>query len=236
MLLLELLLGLIRFLLGAALFSFMNVVAWRLPRGMDPLKGRSVCPQCGHTLGAPDLVPVFSWLFLRGRCRHCGAHIPARYLLVELLGGVLALGCTWRYGAAYALPGGLFGMSWAALLALAVCGAVSVLLSPADWLPHIIGALCVSVPMFLLCLVIDGAFGGGDIKLMAAAGLFLGWQNTLLAMFFGIVFGGMYGIYLLAAKKAGKKDHFAFGPFLCAGIVIAMLFGGPVLEWYCAFL
>ena len=81
-----------------------------------------------------------------------------------------------------------------------------------------------------------GAFGGGDIKLMAAAGLFLGWQNTLLAMFFGIVFGGIYGIYLLAAKKAGKKDHFAFGPFLCAGIVIAMLFGGPVLEWYCAFL
>lgn len=263
MLLLELLLGLIRFLLGAALFSFMNVVAWRLPRGMDPLKGRSVCPQCGHTLGAPDLVPVFSWLFLRGRCRHCGAHIPARYLLVEFLGGVLALGCTWRYGAAYALPGGLFGMSWAALLALAVCGillsvslidaetqtipdrlnlalavcgAVSVLLSPADWLPHIIGGLCVSVPMFLLCLVIDGAFGGGDIKLMAAAGLFLGWQNTLLAMFFGIVFGGIYGIYLLAAKKAGKKDHFAFGPFLCAGIVIAMLFGGPVLEWYCAFL
>ena len=70
----------------------------------------------------------------------------------------------------------------------------------------------------------------------AAAGLFLGWQNTLLAMFFGIVFGGVYGIYLLAAKKAGKKDHFAFGPFLCAGIVIAMLFGGPVLEWYCAFL
>ena len=169
MLLLELLLGLIRFLLGAALFSFMNVVAWRLPRGMDPLKGRSVCPQCGHTLGAPDLVPVFSWLFLRGRCRHCGAHIPARYLLVELLGGVLALGCTWRYGAAYALPGGLFGMSWAALLALAVCGALSVLLSPAAWLPHVIGALCVSVPMFLLCLVIDGAFGGGDIKLMAAA-------------------------------------------------------------------
>ena len=231
MLLLELLLGLIRFLLGAALFSFMNVVAWRLPRGMDPLKGRSVCPQCGHTLGAPDLVPVFSWFFLRGRCRHCGAHIPARYLLVELLGGVLALGCTWRYGAAYALPGGLFGMSWAALLALAVCGillsvslidaetqtipdrlnlalavcgAVSVLLSPADWLPHVIGALCVSVPMFLLCLVIDGAFGGGDIKLMAAAGLFLGWQNTLLAMFFGRPFLAAIGLSDAALSIGGS--------------------------------
>ena len=84
MLLFECLLGLIRFLLGAALFSFMNVVAWRLPRNMDPLKGRSICPRCGRTLDAPDLVPVFSWLFLRGRCRHCGAPIPARYLLCLL--------------------------------------------------------------------------------------------------------------------------------------------------------
>ena len=91
MLLVEGLLGLIAFLLGAALFSFMNVVAWRLPRNMDPLKGRSICPRCGRTLDAPDLVPVFSWLFLRGRCRHCRAPIPVRYLLVELLGGVLAL-------------------------------------------------------------------------------------------------------------------------------------------------
>ncbi len=100
MLLLECLLGLIRFLLGAALFSFMNVVAWRLPRDMDPLKGRSICPQCGHTLEAPDLVPVFSWLFLRGRCRHCGAPIPVRYFLVEVLGGALALGCTFFGGTA----------------------------------------------------------------------------------------------------------------------------------------
>ena len=263
MLLLECLLDLIRFLLGAALFSFMNVVAWRLPRGMDPLQGRSHCPQCGHTLGAPDLVPVFSWLLLRGRCRHCGARIPVRYFLVEVLGGVLALGCTRRFGTALSLTQGLFGMSWAALtalavcgillsvalidaetqlvpdrlnLALAVCGVVGTLLSPAGWLPHLIGAFCVSVPMLLLCLAIDGAFGGGDIKLMAAAGLFLGWQNTLLAMFLGILGGGLYGIWLLAAKRADKKDHFAFGPFLCAGIVIAMLFGEPILQWYCAFL
>lgn len=263
MLLLEILLGLIRFLLGAALFSFMNVVAWRLPRGMDPLRGRSICPQCGAVLGAQDLVPVFSWVFLRGRCRRCGAPIPVRYLCVEVLGGLLALGCTWRYGAALALPGGLFGMSWEALLALCVCGillsialidaetqtipdrlnlalgvcgVLSVLLAPAQWPSHLIGALCVSVPMFLLCLVIDGAFGGGDIKLMAAAGLFLGWQHTLLAMFFGILGGGLYGMYLLAAKKADKKDHFAFGPFLCVGIGLAMLFGTPVLDWYCRFL
>ena len=126
MLLLELLLGLIRFLLGAALFSFMNVVAWRLPRGMDPLKGRSVCPQCGHTLGAPDLVPVFSWLFLRGRCRHCGAHIPARYLLVELLGGVLAL-CVDTAAKALGVPRNLENQLVTLALSAGICALCAVL-------------------------------------------------------------------------------------------------------------
>lgn len=236
MLLLECLLGLIRFLLGAALFSFMNVVAWRLPRNMDPLKGRSICPRCGRTLDAPDLVPVFSWLFLRGRCRHCGAHIPARYLLVEVLGGVLALAVCGILLSIALIDAETQTIPDRLNFALAVCGVAGTALSPAGWRGHIIGAVCVSVPMFLLCLAIDGAFGGGDIKLMAAAGLFLGWQNTLLAMFFGILGGGVYGMYLLAAKKADKKDHFAFGPFLCAGIVLAMLFGEPVLGWYCQFL
>ena len=237
MLPLEIALGFIRFMLGAAVFSFMNVVAWRLPRGKDPLKGRSFCPQCGAALDAADLTPVFSWLVLRGRCRHCGAHIPVRYLLVEVLGGVLALGCTWRYGAALGLPDGLFGMSWAALLALAVCGillGVALIDAETQIIPDRLN-LALAV-LGVLCLLIPGAFGGGDIKLMAAAGLFLGWQQTLLAMFFGILGGGFYGMYLLAAKKADKKDHFAFGPFLCVGIVLAILFGDPVLEWYCQFL
>ena len=236
MLLLECLLGLIRFLLGAALFSFMNVVAWRLPRNMDPLKGRSICPRCGRTLDAPDLVPVFSWLFLRGRCRHCGAPIPARYLLVEVLGGVLALAVCGILLSIALIDAETQTIPDRLNFALAICGVAGTALSPAGWRGHIIGAVCVSVPMFLLCLAIDGAFGGGDIKLMAAAGLFLGWQNTLLAMFFGILGGGVYGMYLLAAKKADKKDHFAFGPFLCVGIVLAMLFGEPVLGWYCQFL
>ena len=263
MLLAECLLGGICFLLGAALFSFMNVVAWRLPRGKNSLTGRSFCPSCGATLTAADLVPVFSWLCLRGRCRHCGARIPVRYLLVELLGGALALGCRWRFGAAYTLADGLFGMRWQGLAALALCGVllsislidaetqtipdrlnlavgvlavVHLLLRPAGWGQSLIGAVCISVPMLILCLIIPGAFGGGDIKLMAAAGLYLGWPHTLLAAFFAILGGGGYGMYLLAARKADKKDHFAFGPFLCVGIVLALLFGDPVLAWYCRFL
>ena len=122
LLLIEALLWGIRFMLGAALFSFMNVVAWRLPQGKSPLTGRSFCPSCGEALQARDLVPVFSWLALRGRCRRCGAKIAVRYLLAELLGGALAVGCTLRFGAGLTLREGLFGMSWLALAALLACG------------------------------------------------------------------------------------------------------------------
>ena len=103
LLLIEALLWGIRFMLGAALLSFMNVVAWRLPQGKSPLTGRSFCPSCGEALQARDLVPVFSWLFLRGRCRRCGAKIAVRYLLAEPLGGALAVGCTLRFGAGLTL-------------------------------------------------------------------------------------------------------------------------------------
>jgi len=87
------------FFFGASLFSFLNVVAWRLPRGRSFVAGRSACPACGHTLGFFDLVPVLSWLFLRGRCRYCGARVSPRYLLMELLGGALALLCAALLGA-----------------------------------------------------------------------------------------------------------------------------------------
>jgi leader peptidase (prepilin peptidase)/N-methyltransferase len=80
------------------------------------------------------------------------------------------------------------------------------------------------------------AFGFGDIKLMAAAGFFLGWQHTLVALFLGILIGGVYGIYLLATRKKGGEEHFAFGPALCAGIGIAMFAADPILNWYLGFM
>ena len=92
-------------------------------------------------------------------------------------------------------------------------------------LARLAGALCVSVPMLVLAVLIPGAFGGGDIKLMAACGLFLGWKITLVSTALAILFGGIYGCYLLAAKKADRKAHFAFGPFLCIGMAIGLLYG-----------
>ena len=160
------------------------------------MTGRSFCPQCGAALTAGDLVPVFSWLFLRGRCRHCRAPIPVRYLLVELLGGVLALGCRWRFGTAYTLGEGLFGMRWQGLLALALCGVLlsialidaetqlipnrlnaavavlavlNLLLFPARWAGALIGMVCISVPMLLLGIALWGVGMGAQESILKAA-------------------------------------------------------------------
>ncbi len=99
-------------------------------------------------------------------------------------------------------------------------------------LEHLIGGLCVSLPMLLLILAIPGSFGGGDMKLSAAVGLFLGWKLTVTGFLLGLLFGGLYGIYLLASKKKGKKEHFSFGPFLCTGYMLAVLCGMDIIGAY----
>lgn len=95
---------------------------------------------------------------------------------------------------------------------------------------RLIGAFCISVPFLLITFLVPGSFGGGDIKLMAACGLFLGWKLTLVSTFLAILLGSVYGIYLLAAKKADRKAHFAFGPFLCAGMEIGLLWGQKLIQ------
>jgi len=121
---------------------------------------------------------------------------------------------------------------------IAVLGLLALLIGPTSQLPwydHLIGAVAISVPMFLLAFIIVGSFGLGDVKLMAAAGLFLGWQLVLVAAFIGVVIGGTYGIYLLATRKKGRKEHFAFGPALCAGIALSIFLGHHIITWYGSF-
>jgi len=118
-------------------------------------------------------------------------------------------------------------------IAVAVCGVLSIWIGPAMPLrEHLIGLAVVSVPLFVISLFVAGAFGFGDVLLMAAAGLFLGWKQALVALFIGVVIGGAYGVFLLASKRKGGKEHFAFGPALCVGIGAAMFFGRDLIAWY----
>lgn len=246
--------GVILFALGVCIFSFLNVMIYRIPRKMNFVKGRSLCPSCGHTLRAADLVPIVSYLFLGGKCRYCGQRIGVRDTLIELLGGILALVCAWHYRAQPAAAATAFVFfctltvtafldmdtmeiedgCWIAALVLAV---VSYFTMPGvSVVSRLIGMVCVSVPMLLLTIIIPGAFGGGDIKLMAACGAFLGWRLVLVSMALAILLGGIWGIYLLAAKKKSRKDHFAFGPFLCMGMLFGLLYGEKLIDWYIHFL
>lgn len=242
--------GFIIFMAGASVFSFINVVAWRIPEKMDFIKGRSQCPKCGHTLKAADLIPVLSYIGLGGRCRYCRAPIKPRYLAVELLGGALALFCGWFYlnapakaVSAFAFLTVLTGICLIDMatmeipdgfvIALCLVGLLSIFCYPEiGILSRAIGFVAVSVPLLIITLIIPNAFGGGDIKMMAACGIFLGVKLNLLALFFAVITGGIYGIWLLASKKADRKTQFAFGPFLAFGAALSLFAGDVLFNWY----
>ena len=236
-------------LAGMCIFSFLNVVIYRVPRHMNFITGRSHCTRCGHALSGLDMIPVVSWLCLRGKCRYCKAPVSARYTVVELLGGMLALLSVYQYGfqwkalTVFAFFAVLTAVAFVDadtmeipdgfVIAAALVGVISIFVFPEiSLVSRLIGIVCVSGPMLLLAMLIAGGFGGGDIKLMAACGIFMGWKISLLAMFFAALAGGAYGVILMARKKAGRKSQFAFGPFLCVGMAAAFLWGEKILNWY----
>lgn len=248
----ELILYVIVFLYGTVIGSFSNVLICRLPLKENIATHRSHCMTCGNKIQWYDLVPLASYIILKGRCRHCGAGISIQYPLVEAANGfgyvlifinqgftfVSILTCLlftillviavidWR---TYEIP---FGLN----VAIGALGVIITLLDYPDLLlEHIIGFFAVSAFM-LICLyagrLIIGAdcFGGGDIKMMAAAGLLLGWKKIILAFLLGCVLGAV--LHTIRMKVRGGDSVLAFGPYLAAGIMIAALWGDSMINWY----
>ena len=237
------------FLIGCCIGSFLNVAALRSASGASFIKGRSHCPHCGETLRWKDLIPVFSYLFLRGRCRYCRTHIPARYLFTEGACGLLFVLCFVWFGFslkalnACLLAALLFAVFLIDMQSMVIPNPlVLFLIAPGifdlcltgfnGFWGRVIGIFVVSIPMLLLSLAIPGCFGGGDIKLIAVAGFLLGWKLTLLAFFISVLIGGSYAVYLLLSRKTQKGAHIAFGPYLCAGIMISLLYGETLIQRY----
>lgn len=252
---LEIFLWIWRFFFGACIFSFLNVVVDRLPRNESIAKGRSHCDHCGHSLGAMELIPVISYLMLRGRCKNCHGKIPVRSLVVEILGGAAFMGCVYFYSdgslGIISLEG-LLAFSFICILMVVayidldtqmiydrfhililVLGIISCFVSKdLNIVERLIGNVVISVPMLVLSILIPGAFGGGDIKLMAVSGFFLGFKAIVIAMFIALIIGGGYGTYMLVTKRLDKKDHFAFGPYLAIGLIVALFIGNEMMNWY----
>lgn len=236
-------------LLGLCVGSFCNVLIFRLPRGEEFVKTPSHCMACGHRLYWHELIPLLSWLIQGGRCRFCGAPISRQYPIVEagnaaawfltalLCGGdwpravlqcalsslllVLAV-IDWR---TFEIPNGLN-------LAILLLGLAQVLLDRERWPTYVIG-MCSAGGVFLLLWLATGGrgLGLGDVKLMAASGLLLGWPRALLAVILGSVTGS--AIHLLRMRRgAGRK--LAFGPYLAIGIWVSALFGEEIIRAYLA--
>ena len=261
--------------IGAGLFSLLYALSLRMRP--QPLASKDfICTGCGHELKAIEIVPFFSFIFLKGRCKSCGEKIPRGEIISELIGGTLLPVLFFRFGKqplllnsdpsfsqvmdittsmsvikAAALLLWIFFFAMLFLVAvndmrtMEIPNVLNVLIflsgicacfvfRDVDLVSHLIGLAVISLPMLLMILIIPGAFGGGDVKLMAGTGLFLGWKLALVAVFFGILTGGIYAIALLAKKKIEKKAHFAFGPFLCFGIALSAFCGSSMLNWYLA--
>jgi leader peptidase (prepilin peptidase)/N-methyltransferase len=238
---------------GLCFGSFANVVIYRIPRGESVVSPPSRCPGCGKRLTLTDMIPVVSRAVLRGRCRYCRARVSCRYSIVEIMCAALWLGNIFFTGAGWhIIPLGVLAfvllcISWIDFDireipdGLVIAGAVTGILwvitgiifpeaNAPVWHDALLGAAAGSMPLFLidrLTVIFAGkeGFGFGDVKLMAMAGLFLGWQLTLAALLFAVVSGGISGAVLLASKKIKRDGYMAFGPFLAAGIILSLWFG-----------
>lgn len=237
------------FYMGVTVFSYLNLVISALPKKEKLIARHANCPSCGHEQTWKDGLPLISRLLYRNRCRYCGAVRSKRELLVELAGGVFAVISLAFYGIHLsALFVFLVICDLAVItmidadtqeippqlnLILLLLGIIGIWALPGPTVPErIIGLFAISVPMFVLMLF--NGFGGGDVKMMFAAGMLLGWKGVLAAFLIGVLVGGVYAVYLLLGRKKGRKEHFAFGPFLAIGIFVSMMrnFGDTMVSTY----
>lgn len=240
------------FLLGLIVGSFLNVVIYRLKNGESAFQGRSHCPLCKHTLAWQDLIPLVSFVLLRGKCRYCGGRISLQYPFVELATSLIFL----LIFNEFFLPAGGFQTLYLFIIAslLIVLFVYDLrhyilpdkILFPAiglalfwnlfalNELANPLAAGVIASAFFFAIFVLSKgrAMGFGDVKLALFMGLFLGWPNILVALLFAFVAGAILGIGFILLRQKGWRSEIPFGPFLIAGTFVAFLWGKELVDWY----
>jgi leader peptidase (prepilin peptidase)/N-methyltransferase len=235
---------------GALGGSFLNVVAYRLPRHESLITPASHCTRCGTPVKPYDNVPILSWLLLRGHCRTCSAPISVRYPLVEALTAVLCVGAVLTHSSAaqialsvalilIVVPAALIDLEYriipnrltalGAILALAI----GIALDPAGEPERLIAGAAAGGFLLLAALAYPGGMGMGDVKLAAVMGLFLG-RAVAPAIMIALLSGVLFGVVVMARKGTheGRKTKVPFGPFLAFGAVVAVYAGEPLVDLY----
>jgi leader peptidase (prepilin peptidase)/N-methyltransferase len=237
-------------ILGAIVGSFLNVVAYRLPRGESLLHPGSRCPQCETPVKPYDNVPVLGWLLLRGRCRACGAPIAWRYPLVEAVTGLLCAAVVLRFGAdsdvwlplvfvLLLVPVTLIDLEFHiipnVLMLIGSVAAVALVLATKseDLVQHLIAAAAGGGFFLLAALAYPAGMGMGDVKLAGVMGLFLG-RAVAPAIFVALVSGTVVGAAVIAryGAREGRKKGIPFGPWLALGSLVGIFAGDAMVDWY----
>jgi len=234
---------------GLIIGSFLNVVIARVPARKSLWKPRSACPGCDAAIAWHDNVPLLSFVALRGRCRRCGMTIPWRYPIVEGTTSALFAFAYWQFGpttdfvTAAVLLSILIAITSIDLqhqiipdvisLPGIVAGVVANLASArVPWIDSILGIVIGGGTFLVIILASGGGMGGGDMKLGALLGAFLGWKVVLLTIFIAVILGGALAVALIASGLRGRKDPIPFGPFLAAGGAVSLFWGERMVRWY----
>lgn len=238
-------------ILGLVIGSFLNVCIYRIPREESIVYPPSHCGKCNHKLIVLDLVPLFSYAFLNGRCRYCKERISIRYPLIEILNGILYLLIFFKFGIT------IFTIKYCVLASiLIVIGMIDYktqfVYTSTTVFGSIVGIVFIIIQFVIykngvldlilggiLGFIIIGAIvfltrglGEGDIEIATVCGLFLGVNGTLLNLFIGVIIGGIIGVIILMLKIKSAKDKIAFGPFIAIGAMISVLFGNELIQGY----
>lgn len=236
-------------LFGMAIGSFLNVCIDRLPVGKSILNPPSECESCHQRLSAKDLIPVFSYLSLRGRCRYCRAPVPQRLLWVELGSGLVFAFTYWHYGLTWdfivtAFYGSLFivilvidlerGLILNKIVypAAVIALIIDIFWAKAGIVNGVIGGAIGFAFLLIPVLVYPEGMGWGDVKMAALIGLVAGYPLVLVALLTGVMMGGVVAGTLLLLKIRKRKDAIPFGPFLSLSTILTLYWGQDILDWY----
>jgi leader peptidase (prepilin peptidase)/N-methyltransferase len=242
------------FLMGLCIGSFLNVCIYRLPESKSIVHPRSMCPNCDTLIPFYDNIPLFSYLWLKGQCRRCKVKISMRYPMVELLGGLVALGTYLRFGLTietliyYVFIAALLVVTFIdldhriipdviTLPGIPICFAASFALPAITYKDALFGILIGGGSLFLVAWVYTiltkkEGMGGGDIKLLAMMGAIVGWQGVLFTIFVASLVGTLAGFAVMLQSRKGMKLAVPFGPFLSIGSITYIFFGTELVTWY----
>ncbi|MDW0118107.1 prepilin peptidase [Sporosarcina thermotolerans] len=237
------------FIYGCVFGSFFNVVGLRVPKKESVVRPPSHCTTCGRKLRLFDLIPVLSYVVLRGKCKGCGQKINAIYPFIELITGVLFAYAFFQLGFSKDL---IIGILFVSLLVIITVSDISYMIIPdkvllpfaisflilrwlipmSPWWDSFLGAAIGFSVLFIIAIVSKGGMGGGDIKLFFVIGLVLGTINTLLTLFLASIIGSIAGVFVLKKTGKGKKTPVPFGPSIALAAIISYFYGKDFVEWY----